>query len=80
MNTQITLSEKWQMIDFATKHGAKVTNEKGELVKTSIEYSDAVKCYASFPYYYLSSAENQELFFDGKTYDDWHNENVFDLE
>jgi len=79
MNT-ITFTEKWQMIDFATKHGAKVTNEKGEVVRVGVEYSDAVKCYPKFPHYYLSSAENHEYLFDGKSYDDWHNEKVFDVE
>lgn len=78
MNDVVT--EKWQMIQFATQHGAKVTNELGELVKSTKEYSDAVHCYTSFPYYYLSSAENHELLFDGKTYDEWHNEKVFDVE
>lgn len=60
------------MIEFATKQGAKVKNDKGELVKVAQDYPDAVKCYSSFPYYYLSSAEKQEgLTFDGLTYDEW---------
>lgn len=75
-----TVTEKWQMIDFASQHGAKVTNSNGELVRVSKDYEDAVKCYTTFPYYYLSSAENQELLFDGKPYEQWHSEKVFDLE
>lgn len=74
-----TVSEKWQMIQFARKHGAKVKNEKGEVVWESTEYPDAVKCFVSFTYYYFSSAEKYEYTFDGKTYDEWHNEKVFDV-
>jgi hypothetical protein len=80
MNKIKTVTEKWQMIDFATKHGARVTNEKGEKVVTADNYDDAVKCYTSFPYYYLSAAENHDLLFDGKPYDQWHSEKVFDVE
>lgn len=75
--TEVT--EKWQMIVFATIHGAKVTNGEGELVVASKDYPDAVKCYASFPAYYLSSAEKQDLLFDGKSYDEWYSQKVFDV-
>lgn len=73
------VTEKWQMIDFATKHGCEVRNDKGEIVRVGDQYPDAVKCYTSFPYYYLSSAENQVLLFNGTTYDEWHSNHVFEI-
>ena len=66
------ITEKYQLIQFATVNGTIVRNSKGYIVKVSNEYPDAVKVYASFPYYYLSTAEKQEeLTFDGLSYEEW---------
>lgn len=66
------ITENYQLIQFASANGAIVRNSKGEQVKISKVYPDAVKCYVSGLHYYLSSAEKQEgLTFDGLTYEEW---------
>lgn len=76
-----TVDEIWQQIHFAEQHGANVTNDKGERVKIVPGTGDEVKCYTSFPYYYLSTADKQTgLLFDGKPYEQWRDEKVFEVE
>jgi hypothetical protein len=76
-----TVDEVWQQIQFAEQHGAKVINSKGEMVKIVPNTGDEVKCYTSFPCYYLSTANKQTgLLFDGKPYDQWREEKVFEVE
>jgi len=75
------IDEKWQMVEFARQHGCKVTNKYGHQVREhKSSFGNELKVYCSFPMYYMSSTEKEELFFDGLTYDEWHKNKVFELE
>lgn len=66
------ITENYQLIQFAEVNGVVVRNSKGERVRVTDNYPDAVKCYVSGLHYYLSSAEKQEgLTFDGLSYEEW---------
>lgn len=75
-----TYTEDWQKVAFARKQGCNVTNKDGyKVVEVDSKFGSELKVYSSFPMYYMSSTDSEELLFDGKPYDEWWANHCFDF-